>query len=188
MGQPWKNWISQHHKETNTFALIDDILVRIMCESATITGKADKKAAVKFMLIEIKWLWSRVNSMFSDKKVARHQGTFKQGFPWLSKTALQLFLKIKSYNFSFTCLASSKQISGPFLYLGCLTISHGFGPSSVSLVKECLCFSYIVHEEDQHFIFIFKAGEKIYANSDSAEININIHSSLFKFKKTNPTI
>lgn len=51
-----------------------------MCESAMVIGQADKKAAVKFMLIEIKWLWSRVNSMFSDKKVTRHQGTFKHIF------------------------------------------------------------------------------------------------------------
>lgn len=87
---------------------------------------------------------------------------------------------LKSYNVNFTCLASSKQISGPFLYLGCLTISHGFGPSSVSLVKECDCFSCTVHEQNQqHSVFIFVAGEKIYANSDTTEININIHSSLF---------
>lgn len=51
-----------------------------MCESAMVIGKADKKAAVNFMLIEIERLWSRVNSMFSDKKVTRHQGTFKQSF------------------------------------------------------------------------------------------------------------
>lgn len=170
--------------------LTDDILVGIMCESSTVIGKADKKAAVKFMLIEIEWLWSRVNSMFSDKKVTWHQGTFKHSFHWSSKAALNLFLKmvLKSYNFNFTCLASSKQISGPFLYLGCLTISHGFGPSSVSLVKECHCFSCIVHEQGQHSVFIFTSEEKIYANSDNTEININIHSSLFKFKKTNPTI
>lgn len=161
-----------------------------MCESAMVIGQADKKAAVKFMLIEIKWLWSRVNSMFSEKKVTRQQGIVKHIFHWLSKAALQLFLKgvIKSYNFNFTCLASSKQISGPFLYLGCLTISHGFGPSSVSLVKECHSFSCIVHEQDQNSVFIFMAGEKIYTNSDSAEININIHSSLLKFKKPNSTI
>lgn len=55
-------------------------LVGIMCESAMVIGKADKKAAVNFMLIEIEWLWSRVNGMFSDKKVTRHQGTFKQSF------------------------------------------------------------------------------------------------------------
>lgn len=166
--------------------LTDDILVGIMCESAMVIGKADKKAAVKFMLIEIKWLWSRMNSMFSDKKVTRHQCTFKHSFHWLSKAALQFFMKIvlKFYNFNFTCLASSKQISGPFLYLGCLTISHGFGPSSVSLVKECHGFSCIVHEQDQHSVFIFTAGVKIHANSDSAEININSHSFLFKFEKT----
>lgn len=42
-----------------------------MCESSMAIGKADKKAAVNFMLImgflEVEWLWSRVNSMFSDR-------------------------------------------------------------------------------------------------------------------------
>lgn len=89
--------------------------------------------------------------MFSDREVIRQEGTFKHNFTYSSKTTLQLFLKIflKCYKFNFTCLASSKQTSGPFLYLGCLTISQGFGPSSVLLVKEhdffffFVCASYI---------------------------------------------
>lgn len=101
-----------------------------------------------------------------------------------------MFLKIilKSYKVNFTCLASSKQTSGPFLYLGCLTISQGFGPSSVSLVKEhdFFLFLYHIHYQYEYAGFTSVGQEKFYANSDSAEININSHSALFKLKKTKP--
>lgn len=127
--------------------------------------------------------------MFSDTQVTRCQAIVKHSFHCSSKTALKLVLKIvlTSYKFNFTCLASSKQTSGPFLYLGCLTISQGFGPSSVSLVKESDWVLCIIHYQNKHSGFTFAGKEICYVDSDSTETHINSYSSLFKLKKTNLT-
>lgn len=104
---------------------------------------SSEKAALGFMLIvrafALERLWSGTSSMCNEREREREReskikdGNYSQ--EGRKRKRKDLMSKRPLPQKRRLTLASSKQASGPFLYLGCWTISQGLGPSSAPWLR-----------------------------------------------------